>query len=291
MKILSYDKYIIENKYDGFYIIGWGLGGGFGGIQNFEVIKSSSKEHAEKEAYQNSVELYSTYDGMHGLRSVDDIMEEDGVDSDEAETIYNDEMESWLEYSAEPYTKERENKVKDYHYTNRWGDELDSINESYNSFQHFKDVISNIEDYLKDLSDEDIIFSMFSLQVNPGVSIVKNNGKVNDIKIKMASIGKLKIGYQIELWSPGHYKNIIENNKDLIANTFISICSYLYKEDIEYEVQCKFLDVKSKNSDNYGIYRTNIEDVSKESIFRLLNRDFNDRALGVSIIFTGNSLD
>lgn len=130
MKILSYEKYINENNYEGFYIIGWGLGGGFGGIQNFEVIKSHSKDNAEKEAYQNAVELYSTYDGMHGLRSVDDIMEEDGVDSDEAETIYNDEMESWLEYSAEPYTKERENKVKDYHYTNRWSDELDSINES-----------------------------------------------------------------------------------------------------------------------------------------------------------------
>ena len=170
--------------------------------------------------------------------------------------------------------------------------------ESYNGFQHFKDVISNIEDYLKDLSDEDITFSMFSLQVfdrkgplNPGVSIVRNNGEPNDIKIKMASIGKLKIGYQIKLWSPGYYKNIIEKNKDLIANTFISICSYLSKEDIKYEVQCTVLDVKNKNSNNYGILETNIEHVSKETILNLLNRDYNDRALGISIIFTGNSLD
>lgn len=159
--------------------------------------------------------------------------------------------------------------------------------ESYNGFQHFKDVISNIEDYLKDLSDEDITFSMFSLQVNPGVSIVRNNGEPNDIKIKMASIGKLKIGYQIKLWSPGYYKNIIEKNKDLIANTFISICSYLSKEDIKYEVQCTVLDVKNKNSNNYGILETNIEHVSKETILNLLNRDYN----GISIIFTGNSLD
>ena len=40
---------------------------------------------------------------MHGLRTADEIMEEDEVDNEEAEMIYNEERDSWLEYSAEKY--------------------------------------------------------------------------------------------------------------------------------------------------------------------------------------------
>jgi len=109
-----------SSNYEGFYIIGWGLSGGFGGIQNYEVIKADSLDEAEKDAYQN-------YSGYHGLRSVDVIMEEDGVDSDEAEEIYNEEREGWLDYVAKPYSKEYEKKVKDYHYNNPYSEEIDSI--------------------------------------------------------------------------------------------------------------------------------------------------------------------
>lgn len=113
-----------SNSYEGYYIIGWGLSGGFGGIRNYEVIQSSSLEEAEKDAYQRAIEEYESYSGYHGLRSVDDIMEEDGVDDEEAEEIYNEEREGWLDYVAKPYSKEFENKVKDYHYNNPFKDEL-----------------------------------------------------------------------------------------------------------------------------------------------------------------------
>lgn len=114
-----------STQYSGYYIIGWGLSGGFGGANNYEVIKAISLEEADKEAYQRAIQEYEQYEGMHGLRSVDDIMEEDDVDYDEAEEIYNEEREGWLDYSAEPYSKELEKKVKDYHYENRYKKELE----------------------------------------------------------------------------------------------------------------------------------------------------------------------
>jgi len=113
-----------SNSYEGYYIIGWGLSGGFGGINNYEVIEASSLEEAEKDAYQRAIDEYEIYSGYHGLRSVEDIIEEDGVDEEEAEEIYNEEREGWLDYVAKPYSKEYEKKVKDYHYHNPFKDEL-----------------------------------------------------------------------------------------------------------------------------------------------------------------------
>jgi len=114
-----------NTQYDGYYIIGWGLSGGFGGIQNYEVIMADSLEEADKEAYQRAIQEYEQYEGMHGLRSVDDIMEEDEVDYDEAEEIYNEEREGWIDYSSDPYSKELEKKVEDNHYENRYKKELE----------------------------------------------------------------------------------------------------------------------------------------------------------------------
>jgi reverse gyrase len=115
-------------NYEGFYIIGWGLSGGFGGIHNYEVIKADSLEAAEKDAYYRAIDEYESYSGHHGLRSVDDIIDEDDVDSDEAEEIYNEEREGWLDYVAKPYSKEYEKKVKGNHYNNPYKEEIDSIN-------------------------------------------------------------------------------------------------------------------------------------------------------------------
>jgi hypothetical protein len=47
------------------------------------------------------------YDGLHGLRSVDQIVEEDEVDEDEAYEIWREERESWLEYQAIPIVDEK----------------------------------------------------------------------------------------------------------------------------------------------------------------------------------------
>jgi len=84
-----------------------GLSGGCGGA-NFKEIFMGSKEDAEKAAYEFASLEYDQYDGMHGLRTTSDIMEEDGVDEDEAEGIYNEEREGWLDYYVEPYDQNKD---------------------------------------------------------------------------------------------------------------------------------------------------------------------------------------
>jgi hypothetical protein len=108
---------------DGFFIIGVGLAGGFGGIQEYEVIQADDIDDASKYAWERACDLYEGYVGMHGLREMDQIMEEDEVEEEEAEQIYIDEREDWLDYSAEPFSKELENRLQyNYHYDNRYKD-------------------------------------------------------------------------------------------------------------------------------------------------------------------------
>jgi hypothetical protein len=80
-----------------------GLGGGFGGANFTGEIFTGTREQAESRAYGAAQEEYEQYEGNHGLRSSSDIMDEDGVDEEEAEQIRNEEMESWLDYWVEPY--------------------------------------------------------------------------------------------------------------------------------------------------------------------------------------------
>lgn len=107
-----------ENKFEGLYIIGYGLSGSFGGQRNFEVIQVNSQEEAEEWAYNSCCDEYNRYLGMYGLREIGEIMEEENVDEDEAVLIFDQERERWLSYSAQPYSKEYEKKVMYHHYHN-----------------------------------------------------------------------------------------------------------------------------------------------------------------------------
>lgn len=79
-----------------------GLGGGYGGA-NFIRLFSGSRNAAESLAYQEAVEIYESHVGNGGLRTEDEIMDEDGVDEEEARQIYNEEMEDWLDYYVKLY--------------------------------------------------------------------------------------------------------------------------------------------------------------------------------------------
>ena len=106
------------NKFEGLWIIGYGLSGGFGGAKNFEVIQADSEEEAEKRAFDSACEEYENYAGVYGRRDLSQIMEEDEIeDEDEALLVFEEEREGWLDYSAKPYSKEYEKKVMyhDYH--------------------------------------------------------------------------------------------------------------------------------------------------------------------------------
>lgn len=109
------------------FIINYGLGGGFGGAKNYEVVQVSNLEEAEKWAYDAACEYYEGYSGMYGLRDEVQIMEEDECDEEDARLTFEEERESWLEYAAAPYSKEYERKVEGWHYENAYTELTDKI--------------------------------------------------------------------------------------------------------------------------------------------------------------------
>lgn len=86
-----------------FYLVSYGLGGGFGGASDFYIAPFGSEEDASDEAREHAIETYESYGGMHGLWDRESLAEENGVDpdSDEAEEDYNDQLDSWLDYTAD----------------------------------------------------------------------------------------------------------------------------------------------------------------------------------------------
>lgn len=91
----------------GKFLIGYGLSGGFGGIINHTIEECETEQEAWDIAYEYAKEYYEGYEGMYGLRSVSDIMEDDGVSEEEAEEIWMEEREGWLDYEATPYDEEK----------------------------------------------------------------------------------------------------------------------------------------------------------------------------------------
>ena len=84
------------------YNIYAGLGGSFGGATYQGTGDFESREAAEETAYQYAVEEYEMYEGSHGIRSWANIADEECLDYEEDECeineMYDDEMESWMEY-------------------------------------------------------------------------------------------------------------------------------------------------------------------------------------------------
>ena len=88
------------------YKIKYGLGGGFGGARDSEILDCENLEEAEAAAYDMAVEYASMYEGSYGLPDYDKIMEREGCSEEEANDIYHEELENWIDYSAEEYHEE-----------------------------------------------------------------------------------------------------------------------------------------------------------------------------------------
>lgn len=78
-----------------------GLNGGFGGAEYIETLEFDTESEATDYAYDLAVQEYEGYIGNYGLRSIEDIMEEDEASEDEAQEIYEEEMDSWLDFFVE----------------------------------------------------------------------------------------------------------------------------------------------------------------------------------------------
>lgn len=81
------------------YNIYAGLGGSFGGATYQGTGDFKSRESAEQAAYEAAVEEYESYEGYYGIRSWEDLADEEGLDyEDEINELYNEERENWIEY-------------------------------------------------------------------------------------------------------------------------------------------------------------------------------------------------
>ena len=84
--------------------IKYGMGGGFGGCGDWEEIECANIEAAKEEAIERALEVYQRYEGLYGIRGMDMIMDEEGVDEEEAEDIYWNEVDSYIEYDVREKT-------------------------------------------------------------------------------------------------------------------------------------------------------------------------------------------
>lgn len=99
------------------YKIFAGLGGGFGGAKELYTEECESIEIAHDIAYEEALQCYESYEGMHGLAGWAEAMDEaklycerneDETDEeyeqaleDYADEIYIEYRESWIDYWAE----------------------------------------------------------------------------------------------------------------------------------------------------------------------------------------------
>ena len=96
-----------------YFRINYGCGCG----DNEEYMEFNSQKEADEAAYQLAIEDYESFEGLHGIRSMSEIAEEDfDVQLDELEydtamyidieTTYFEERESQISYSAEEISRE-----------------------------------------------------------------------------------------------------------------------------------------------------------------------------------------
>jgi hypothetical protein len=88
------------------YNIYAGLGGSFGGATYQGTGEFKSEEDASEVAYDIAREEYESYEGYHGILDWHDIAEANDLDPDDEDNydeiseLYNEEVESWIEYYA-----------------------------------------------------------------------------------------------------------------------------------------------------------------------------------------------
>ena len=89
-----------------YFKIGYGCGCG----ENEDYITAKDQKEADSIAWESAIEDYESYEGLHGIRDMSDIAEDDyGISLDEAddatyndiEQDYIDEREGQLDYWAE----------------------------------------------------------------------------------------------------------------------------------------------------------------------------------------------
>ena len=93
-----------------YYKIGYGCGCG----DNEDYITANDQREADEIAWERAIEEYESFEGLHGIRGMAEIAEEDyDIELDELgtllyeeiERVYIDERESQIDYWAEEITE------------------------------------------------------------------------------------------------------------------------------------------------------------------------------------------
>lgn len=71
------------------------------------VLVADTYEEAIDEAYELACDLYYGFEGLHGVRTIEEIMEEEDVDEIDAANIQIEDREYAIDYYAEPYDPEK----------------------------------------------------------------------------------------------------------------------------------------------------------------------------------------
>lgn len=77
-----------------------------------ETRDFKNRDQAIDYAWERACEEYEQYAGLHGIRDIDEIMDDDDVGREEAEGIFNEERESSVEYDAVPVVDEKIKKAQ-----------------------------------------------------------------------------------------------------------------------------------------------------------------------------------
>lgn len=84
----------MEKKFHDYNIYS-GLNGGFGGASYVGTIRQASEGKARDWVNILDTEAYESYEGLHGLLSFEEALEEAEGDRNLAYEIYNDAVEDW----------------------------------------------------------------------------------------------------------------------------------------------------------------------------------------------------
>ena len=71
---------------------------GLGDWWIYTIESVQSEEKADHLAWSLACEQYESYVGNNGIRDIDIIMEEEDCSYEDAEEIFKDERESWIDY-------------------------------------------------------------------------------------------------------------------------------------------------------------------------------------------------
>ena len=84
------------------FYISFGCGCG----TNELIVEAKSFNAAQDYAYDAAIEDYDSFAGLHGIPSLEDVCEDEGIEdtnSREAEEAYREQREMWIDYFVAPF--------------------------------------------------------------------------------------------------------------------------------------------------------------------------------------------